>query len=101
MAEYEDFLVSLYQAKLQWKAILSEHCPVSWDSSIQKKIDALSSFSEFEIESHAIAAKNYFKEEINYSEILEVIRIGCVDKGNEKSFTVCLFNRLKLLAARH
>lgn len=100
MAEYEDFLVSLFHAKLQWNAIQSDHLPLSWDNSIQKKIDALSGFSEFEIESHAIGAKNYFNERISYSEIFEVIRIGCVDKGNKKSFTVCLFNRLKLLAER-
>lgn len=101
MTEYETFLITLGHAKLQWKAIQSDYTHIPWDNSIQKKIDALSGFNELEIESHAIAAKNYFNERINYSEIFEVIRIGCVDKGNEKSFTVCLFNRLKLLAERH
>lgn len=101
MTEYEDFLVALYHAKLQREAIQSGYIPTPWDDLIQMKIDALSGFNEYEIEAHALASKNYFRERVNYSEIIEVIRICCKDQGNRSSFTMCLFNRLAILALKH
>ena len=76
MTEYEDFLVCLYHSKLEWGAIKSEYIPVPWDATIQRDIDALVGFSFFEIEAHVLASKNYFKEQIDFKGIVEVVRMS-------------------------
>ena len=100
MTDYEDFFLSLYHAKLKWMAIKSGDVTVPWNSSIQRDIDALAGFSAFEIEAHVIVTKNYFKQQIDYLEIIEVVRICCIQQGkqrNANAFTMCLYNRVKLL----
>ncbi len=100
MTDYEDFLMSLYYAKLQWMAIKSGDVPIPWDATIQRDIDALGGFTAFEIEAHVIASKNYFTKQIDYPKILEIIRTCCIQQGEQKNknaFTMCVYNRVKLL----
>ena len=52
MTEYEDFLISLYYAKLEWMVMKSGNVPIPWNSVIQRDIDALADFSFFEVETH-------------------------------------------------
>lgn len=52
MTEYENFLLSVYHAKLKWMAIKSGDVAIPWDKSIQRDIDALAGFGSFEIEAH-------------------------------------------------
>ena len=99
MTEYEDFLVSLYHAKLKWMAIKSGDVPVPWNSVIQKDIDSLVGFNFFEIEAHVLAVKNYFKEQVDYTGAIESVRTCCIQQGeqrNANAFTMCVYNRLKL-----
>ena len=103
MTEYEDFLVSLYHAKLKWMAIKSGDVSIPWDATNQRDIDALAGFSAFEIEAHIIATKSYFKEQIDYTEVIENIRACCIQQGEQRNvnaFTMCVYNRIKLLLTK-
>lgn len=100
MTNYEDFLISLYHAKLKWMAIKSGDVDIPWDTVIQRDIDALAGFSIFEIEAHVIAVKSYFNEQMDYPAIVDVVRIGCIQQGeqrNANAFTMCIYNRVELL----
>ncbi len=99
MTEYEDFLMSLYYAKLEWMAMQSGNIPIPWNSIIQRDIDALSGFSFYEIEAHIIATKSHFNKQIDYPKILEIIRTCCIQQGeqrNANAFTMCVYNRIEL-----
>jgi hypothetical protein len=99
MTNYENFLLSVYHAKLKWMAVKSNDVPIPWDATIQRDIDALASFSAFEIEAHVIAVKSYYKEEIDYPAIIEVVRLCCIQQGEQRNvnaFTMCVYNRVEL-----
>ena len=78
----------------------SGNIPIPWNSVIQRDIDALSDFSFFENEAHVLAVKNHFKEKVDYTGAIEVVRMCCTQQGeqrNRHTFTMCVYNRMKLL----
>lgn len=99
MTEYENFLLSMYYAKLKLMAVKSGDLAIPWDDSAQRSIDALAGFAGFEIEAHFIATKEYFKQ-LTYTEIIELLRMCCIQQGEERNvntFTMCVYNRADLL----
>ena len=101
MNELEDFNLDLYYAKLLYTGENAGLNANFWDKETQKNIDVLSHLCPpgYEIEAYIIAAKNYFRDKISYSEIIEIIKVCCksqVDPSNKHAFTNAFFNRLKL-----
>lgn len=99
MTKYEDFLLALYHAKLEFIGIKDGSQKTPWDSEIQRKIDALYGLCDAscEIEVNVIAAKSYFRDKLDYPKILDVVRECCKNKAGKNDFTFCFFNRLNLL----
>ncbi len=98
MTEYENYLLSLYYAKLKLMAVKSGDVAIPWDDSVQRSIDALAGFAGFEIEAHVIATKEYFRQ-LTYQEIVEIIRMCCIqqeEQRNANAFTMCVYNRAEL-----
>ena len=99
MNEYENFLFELYYSKIQVVGIQSGNIPYPWDVSIQMKIYELpETFKNYEIEAHIIGAKQYFKDQIDYPEILNAIKTCVKQEGqqiNENTFSMFIFKYLK------
>jgi hypothetical protein len=86
MNQYEDFLFSLYYAKLEVPEIKSGNIPTPWNGAIKRSISTLSSKHEdLEIEAHVIALKNYFKERIDYPQIISAIKQSLKQRDNQNN----------------
>lgn len=86
LTEYENFLILLYHAKIKVIGIQSGNDTILWDATIQRNIEALARFKEYEIEAHIIAIRNYFQEQIEYSEILNIIRISYTQQAEQSTW---------------